>query len=89
MRNQSTIQPTTIHSDIHGQNLPVFGLAHLLGVELMPRIRNWKDLRFYRPDKNTVQQEVLFVDKNIRPAVTDLWYRAWRTISARGLVARN
>src|SRR5207237_10149604 len=44
MRNQSTIKPTTIHADTHGQNLPVFGLAYLLGVELMPRIRHWKDL---------------------------------------------
>ncbi|MEJ7786343.1 MAG: Tn3 family transposase [Solirubrobacteraceae bacterium] len=26
----------------------VFGLAHLLGFELMPRIRNWKDLIFHR-----------------------------------------
>jgi len=26
-------------------------LAHLLGIKLMPRIRNWKDLIFYRPTK--------------------------------------
>jgi TnpA family transposase len=24
----------------------------------MPRIRNWKDLRFYRPDKNTVYEHI-------------------------------
>ena len=53
MRNQSTIKPTTIHSDTQGQNLPVFGLAYLLGIELMPRIRNWKGLRFYRSSKDT------------------------------------
>jgi TnpA family transposase len=35
---------------IPGQNLPVFGLSSLLGIELMPRIRNWEDLTFYRPD---------------------------------------
>jgi integrase len=29
--------------------LPVFGLAALLGFELLPRIRNWHDLNFYRP----------------------------------------
>jgi TnpA family transposase len=27
----------------------VFALAHLFGFDLMPRIRNWKDLNFYRP----------------------------------------
>ena len=53
MRNQSTIKPTTLHADTQGQNLPVFGLSYLLGIELMPRIRNWKGLRFYRPDKDT------------------------------------
>ena len=28
----------------------VAGLAALLGFELLPRIRNWHDLTFYRPD---------------------------------------
>jgi TnpA family transposase len=58
MRNQSTIKPTTLHSDTQGQNLPVFGLSYLLGIELMPRIRNWKDLRFYRPDKDTHYDQI-------------------------------
>ncbi len=53
IRNRSSIKPTAIHADTQGQNLPVFGLAFLLGIELMPRIRNWKDLKFYRPDGST------------------------------------
>ena len=48
--NRSVIQPDTVHSDTHGQSAPIFGLAHLLGIKLMPRIRNWKDLHLYRPD---------------------------------------
>jgi len=28
----------------------IFGLAHLLGIQLQPRIRNWKNLHFFRPD---------------------------------------
>jgi TnpA family transposase len=48
--NRSTLQPDTVHADTHGQSTPIFGLAHLLGIQLMPRIRNWKDLHFYRPD---------------------------------------
>ena len=58
MRNQSTIKPTAIHADTHGQNLPVFGLSYLLGVELMPRIRNWKDLKFYRSSKETHYEHI-------------------------------
>jgi len=58
MRNTSSVRPTTIHSDTQGQSTTVFALAHLLGIELMPRIRNWKDLKFYRPSKETVYQHI-------------------------------
>lgn len=47
-KNTSELKPTTMHADT-GQSFPVFALAHLLGFDLMPRIRNWKDLTFYRP----------------------------------------
>jgi TnpA family transposase len=53
LKNTSDIQPTTIHTDTQGQSTAVFALAHLLGITLMPRIRNWKDLIFYRPSKDT------------------------------------
>jgi len=36
----------------------VFALAHLLGIKLMPRIRNWKDLIFYRPNKDSAYQHI-------------------------------
>jgi TnpA family transposase len=48
--NRSDVQPDTIHADTQGQSAPIFGLAHLLGIQLMPRIRNWKELHLYRPD---------------------------------------
>ena len=50
LANDSDIQPDTVHADTQGQSLPVFGLAALLGFDLLPRIRNWHDLIFYRPD---------------------------------------
>lgn len=53
LQNTSDIQPDTVHADTQGQALPVFGLAHLLGIKLMPRIRNWHDLVLYRADKTT------------------------------------
>ena len=43
------LRPGTVHADTQGQSFPVFALAHLFGFDLMPRIRNWKDLNFYRP----------------------------------------
>jgi TnpA family transposase len=40
LKNKSEIQPDTLHADTQGQSSTVFGLAHLLGINLMPRIRN-------------------------------------------------
>jgi TnpA family transposase len=64
LKNDSTVKPTTIHADTQGQSTVVFGLSHLLGIKLMPRIRNWKDLKFFRPDKNTIYKNIdsLFSD---------------------------
>jgi TnpA family transposase len=51
LKNRSEIQPDILHADTQGQSTPVFALAYLWGIELMPRIRNWKDLTFFRPHK--------------------------------------
>jgi TnpA family transposase len=53
LKNQADLQPDTLHADTQGQSAPVFGLALLLGISLMPRIRNWKDLTLLRPDGAT------------------------------------
>jgi TnpA family transposase len=52
LKNTSDVQPDVLHADTQGQSTAVFGLAHLLGIQLMPRIRNWKALVFYRPSKD-------------------------------------
>lgn len=36
LKNASDIQPDIVHADTQGQNAPVFGLAYLLGIQLMP-----------------------------------------------------
>lgn len=53
IKNESDVKPDTIHGDTQAQNAPVFGLAYLLGINLMPRIRGLKKLQFFRPDKKT------------------------------------
>lgn len=50
-KNQSDIRPDTVHGDTHSQNTVAFGLAYLLGIKLMPRIKNIKDLSLFRPQK--------------------------------------
>jgi TnpA family transposase len=49
LEQQSKMRPSKVHTDTQGQALPVYALAHLFGFDLMPRVRNWKDLTFYRP----------------------------------------
>jgi hypothetical protein len=39
LENLSDLHPKRVHADTHGQSAAVFGLAYLLGIELMPRIR--------------------------------------------------
>ena len=51
LKNQSDIQPDTIHGDTQSQSEAVFGLAYLLGIKLMPRIRGIKHLKLYRISK--------------------------------------
>ena len=62
--NESDIQPSIVHGDTQAQSYPVFALAHLLGIKLMPRIRGIKNLVFHRPHARTTYQNIdsLFSD---------------------------
>jgi TnpA family transposase len=62
--NPSEIQPDILHADTQGQSAPIFGLAHLLGIKLMPRIRNWQDLKLFRPTRYSRYDHIdeLFTD---------------------------
>jgi len=64
--NKSDIKPHIIHGDTHGQSLAVFGLAYLLGIELMPRIAHWRDLKIYKPGQETYRHiDKLFTTEEI------------------------
>jgi TnpA family transposase len=58
IRNESDIQPDTVHGDTQAQNTPVFALAFLLGIDLMPRIRNIKDLIFFKPSRQAKYENI-------------------------------
>jgi len=75
LKNKSDLNPTTIHADTQGQSTVVFALAHLLGIKLMPRIRNWKDIKFFRPDKKTTYQNIdsLFTDEIDWELIKEHW----------------
>jgi TnpA family transposase len=60
--NESEVKPDTIHADTQGQSTAIFGLAYLLGIQLMPRIRNGKEQKFFRssPDEKYEHIDDLF-----------------------------
>jgi TnpA family transposase len=58
LKNLSALQPHTLFADTHGQAEPVFGLAALLGITLMPRMRTWNDVTFYRVDRATTYTHI-------------------------------
>ncbi|MBF0398697.1 MAG: Tn3 family transposase [Desulfobacterales bacterium] len=58
LNNKSKLKPDILHADTQGQNEPVFGLAYLLAIKLMPRMRNWNDVTFYRPNENIIYKHI-------------------------------
>lgn len=58
INNESDIQPDTVHGDTQAQSATVFGLAYLLGIHLMPRIRNIKQLTFFRSDRKEQYEHI-------------------------------
>lgn len=58
LANESDIQPTTVHADTQGQSAPVFVLATLFGFDLMPRIRNFRDLTFFRANGHLMYRHI-------------------------------
>lgn len=65
--NDSDVKPTTIHGDTGIQSEVIFGFAILLAIELMPRIRDFKHLRFYKASKNKIFTHIedLFTNESI------------------------
>jgi TnpA family transposase len=76
LKNKSELQPNTLHADTHGQSEPVFGLASLLGIKLMPRMQTWNDVSLYRVDRRTTYQHI---DRLLTQVVDwDLIERYWQ-----------
>lgn len=75
MKAGLSVQADTVYSDTHGQSETVFAFTHLLGIQLMPRIRNWKDLKFYRPSKASSYRHIdrLFTDVVDWDRIADHW----------------
>ena len=82
LANTSDIQPSTVHADTQGQSFPVFTLATLFGFDLMPRIRNFKDLIFFRTSEHLIYPHIdeLFGERGRHVIDWPLIERHWRDL---------
>lgn len=64
LKADHSVEVDTVYSDTQGQSATVFAFTHLLGINLMPRIRNWRNLVMYRPDRSAKYKHInsLFTD---------------------------
>jgi len=65
--NDSDIQPSKVHGDSWAQSEVLFGLTSLLAITLMPRIRQFKHLRYYKASGKDHYENIneLFTEKPI------------------------
>jgi len=82
LKNISDIQPDTLYADTQGQSGPVFAISYLLGIKLMPRIRNWKDLTFLRPSADATYKYIdpLFKSVVNWNLIKTHWYDMMRVV---------
>jgi TnpA family transposase len=82
LKNLSDIQPDTLHADTQGQSGPVFALCYLLGIKLLPRIRNWKDLTFVRPSADITYKHIEPLFKGVVnwSLIKTHWYDMMRVV---------
>ncbi len=62
---EAEYQPTKLHGDTHQQSYPIFSMAWLIGIEVMPRIRDIHDLDFFRPTASTKYDNIDSLFKGI------------------------
>jgi TnpA family transposase len=74
--NDSDIQARKIYGDSWAQSEVLFGLSSLLAVMLMPRIKNFKHLYFYKASTNDHYENIdaLFTEKPIDWELIEKYY---------------
>lgn len=58
LKAKLSVEADTVYSDTQGQSAAVFAFTYLLGINLMPRIRNWKDLHLFRAERGLRYQHI-------------------------------
>jgi len=77
VENDSDIKPNKVHGDSWAQSEVLFGLASLLGVSIMPRIKHFKHLYYYKASSKDHYEHIdeLFTEKPIDWELIETHYR--------------
>jgi TnpA family transposase len=67
VENDADIQPNKVHGDSWAQSEVLFGFASLLGILIMPRIKHFKHLHYYKTSSKDYYENLdeLFTEKPI------------------------
>ena len=67
VENDSDVKPKKIHGDSWAQSEVLFGLSSLLSISIMPRIKQFKHLHYYKASTNDHFENIneLFIEKPI------------------------
>ena len=76
VENDSDIQPKKVHGDSWAQSEVLFGLSSLLGISIMPRIKQFKNLYYYKASSQDFYEHIneLFTEKPIDWALIETHY---------------
>ncbi len=76
VENDSDIKPTKIYGDSWAQSEVLFGLSSFFSIDVMPRIKNFKNLYFYKASKKECYTNInnLFTDKEIDWETIEKYY---------------
>ena len=58
LKNRSALQPTTLHADTQASRSRYSGSPRFWALHLLPRMRTWQDVTFYRVDAQTTYQHI-------------------------------
>ncbi|WP_211454325.1 Tn3 family transposase [Collimonas antrihumi] len=80
LKAKLSVEADTVYSHTQGQSAAVFAFTYLLGINLMPRIRNWKDLDLQRADKKTRYKHIdrLFTETTDWGLIESEWQNMMR-----------
>jgi TnpA family transposase len=69
LEKRAEMRPDTLHADTQGQSETVFGLAYVVAIQLMPRIRNWPARTLSAPSAGVAREHMTHLQELLRDTI--------------------